>query len=46
MNLNYIRSPSPERKLVKKLKLNSENQHESSSSGPPQYNRVKGKCYT
>uniref|UniRef100_A0A2S2NGP7 DUF4806 domain-containing protein n=1 Tax=Schizaphis graminum TaxID=13262 RepID=A0A2S2NGP7_SCHGA len=36
-----LRNPSPERKSVKKLKRNSENQHESSLSGPPQYNRVK-----
>jgi len=36
------RSASPKNKLSKKVKLNSEFQHESSSSCPPQYNPVKG----
>lgn len=32
----------PKCKPFKKVKLNSENLHESSSSLPPQYNPVKG----
>jgi len=39
------RSLSPKSKPSKKVKLNSENQRASSSSGPPQYNPMKGTSF-